>query len=904
MKDHIFISYSRDQLYYAESVAHTLQKQNFNIWFDLQQLAPGTSWAAEIDAGLREASRVILIASRSSLKSPYVALEWMHALERHKPIYIVLFEEVEFKAFTTEFKGKTMLVPLDQLGLKAKVIIDGRGNFKKSVKRLGESLASTTKYKDPIPSVNRFKIPQRLPLPVAFIAGTMAVLTVLTLVLTFTVFSAFLPMMLVGCIATAYCGLQTWEFLQRKSYQGTRVVLAIAPVILYLFAFWFAPLAVIALCLAIFSDDVHRWSPRGEGNNPRDLVVKRKRPLWQQLLPFLILAPLFCLSPGVLWFSLILWFFVRNRNIYETHRRGDTIIALLILSTLLIFIEVILTLPVILVMTAIAYRRQQPIPGTGSTVEVTYQIHAQEEDVHIADDIRDALAYVGLKRLFFPQKDVNPDYHIVVISNFGSPPKIADLQARGGKVIVVLASSLTDWERVKEYGDYQWVDYRRQEPERLIAMARDLEAGRESNRFYTRIVPQSFERLVIPARVFLFLLVQLLLFNISIFEVTRGIVTGEPDNLVLLIVSVISLAVSFWIAAKILERRITVLRMTQINLGMVFAVNILALVMVLAQPLPPGYERVTGAILGWFLFNVILLFIFFRFGIYQVNTIMKWWLPPLLPEGQNRPNKQLTLITLVSGVVAILLTVSFFGSSIPVSHEKLLPNQIHYKHVPFVGSLSLDVPDHWLDIPGGVQDDEITTYILNVPISAVLVKANGPSSKNLAFKINSYFRSPYKESLIISYLYGLGEKIERTFDIISYALPGGNSGSPWQPEIYGYPLYTIVYVPDGEIENPLIMTIWSYTADPKIVPSIDSVLTDARTAPNTRPAQQSTLTPNITGFNSDVAVFQLREDPGKTVVVVALDTSDSDYYVTISGPERVLQENRLVLEHILESIAM
>ena len=75
----------------------------------------------------------------------------------------------------------------------------------------------------------------------------MATLTGIALVLTFTVFSEFIPMMVVGCIATAYCGLQTWEFLQRKSYQGTRVVLAIAPVIVYLFAFWFTPIVLGAL---------------------------------------------------------------------------------------------------------------------------------------------------------------------------------------------------------------------------------------------------------------------------------------------------------------------------------------------------------------------------------------------------------------------------------------------------------------------------------------------------------------------------------------------------------------------------------------------------------------------------------------------------------------------------------
>jgi hypothetical protein len=903
MKDQIFVSYSRDQLYYAESVVHTLQKQNsnFNIWFDLQQLGPGTVWVNEIESGLRDASRIILVASRSSLQSPYVAIEWMHALENRKPIYIVLFEEVEFKSFTTEFKGKTMVVPLEYLRVKAKAIIDGRGNFKKSIERLSESLAGTARHKDTIPSRNRLKIPLRLPLPVAFIAGTMVALTMLALVLTFTLLSAFIPMMVVGFIATAYCGLQTWEFLQRKSYQGTRMVLAIAPVIAYLFAVWFTPIALLALYFAIYSEDVHRWSPRGEGNNPRDLILKRKKPLWQQILPFLILVPLLLWQPGLLWLILIIWFFVRNRNSYETHRRGDMVVGLLILSTLLILIDPIIALPIVLVLAAIANRRQKPIAGTGSRVNVTYLVHAQAEDANIVEDIDNAMEYVGLKSPHLYQKVVNPDYQIVVISNFGDPPEIETLKSKGGKIVVVVASSLTDWERAKAYSDYQWVDYRKQDPERLIAMARDLKAGKESNSFNIRIVPQSFERLVVPARVFLFTLVQLFFYSATIFRLTRGIAIGTDFNLVLLIFSMISLGVSFWIVGNILDRRITVVTMTKINLGMSFALNMLILIIDLVKPLPPGYERDTKLILVFLFVNVISVFIFYRVGIFQIETIMKWWLPQSLRAGKNQPNKELSRVALLSGLVTILFTISFFGKDIPVSHDKLPPNQVTYEQVKLASDLSLDVPVHWLDIPKGIQDDGITPYILNVPLSAVLVKANGPSNKDLALTINSYFQSPFAtETLTLALFDLLGGRIENVFQKIVFSISPGSV--PWHPEDYGSPIFTTTCVPGGKIEDTLIMTVWLYRMNTPFVVSVDTVVANARIAPNTQPVQPNILAPNITGFNSEATAIKFKENPEKTVVVLSLDTSGSDYYVTISGSDQVLEENKLVLEHILESL--
>jgi hypothetical protein len=91
---------------------------------------------------------------------------------------------------------------------------------------------------------------------------------------------------------------------------------------------------------------------------------------------------------------------------------------------LLILIDPILVMPLILVMAVIAHRRQKPIERTDSAGDVTYMLHAQPEDAHIVEDIDNALEYVGLKRLNSSQSSVTPEYHIVVISDFGYPPKI------------------------------------------------------------------------------------------------------------------------------------------------------------------------------------------------------------------------------------------------------------------------------------------------------------------------------------------------------------------------------------------------------------------------------------------------------------------------------------------------
>ncbi len=94
----VFISYSRQQLYFAESLALNLQASGIPTWLDIQQLKPGDNWAEGIEKGLQDSTAVVLVASRKALNSPFVREEWMAALNAHKPVYVVFFESVQLPA--------------------------------------------------------------------------------------------------------------------------------------------------------------------------------------------------------------------------------------------------------------------------------------------------------------------------------------------------------------------------------------------------------------------------------------------------------------------------------------------------------------------------------------------------------------------------------------------------------------------------------------------------------------------------------------------------------------------------------------------------------------------------------------------------------------------------------------
>jgi hypothetical protein len=143
----IFISYSRREFYFAESLSIRLQYSGLSVWFDSQQIALGENWSQDIEEGLSGSGILVLVASQASIASPYVAKEWQHALENGKPIHIIYFEAVD-------------LPP--ELAASAVSIIDGRGGFEAIYPRLLACVKGETAIHDPSPAKGRLGLPTKL----------------------------------------------------------------------------------------------------------------------------------------------------------------------------------------------------------------------------------------------------------------------------------------------------------------------------------------------------------------------------------------------------------------------------------------------------------------------------------------------------------------------------------------------------------------------------------------------------------------------------------------------------------------------------------------------------------------------------------------------------------------------
>ncbi len=134
MTTSIFLSYSRREAPFVDSLANALEALNYHVWLDYRSLVPARPWAGQIDDGIVNADVVVLLVSKEALASEYVGLEWQRAIELNKRIVLALFEAVP--------------LPPD---LAAREWVDLRGNFGRGVAALSALIETPAQPERPAP---------------------------------------------------------------------------------------------------------------------------------------------------------------------------------------------------------------------------------------------------------------------------------------------------------------------------------------------------------------------------------------------------------------------------------------------------------------------------------------------------------------------------------------------------------------------------------------------------------------------------------------------------------------------------------------------------------------------------------------------------------------------------------
>jgi len=92
---HIFISYSRRDIVYAEKLINALRREGFNPWVDLEGLGAGTQWLRRLQKQIVSCDAYILVMSRNSFNSTWVPDELVVAKTKGKPIFPLLLDDTE-----------------------------------------------------------------------------------------------------------------------------------------------------------------------------------------------------------------------------------------------------------------------------------------------------------------------------------------------------------------------------------------------------------------------------------------------------------------------------------------------------------------------------------------------------------------------------------------------------------------------------------------------------------------------------------------------------------------------------------------------------------------------------------------------------------------------------------------
>ncbi len=89
-----FISYARIDIAFVEKLRDALSQQKFDVWVDLEAIAPTTKWLDEILSGIDAADAFVYVLSPESAISDICAVELARAVERNKRLVPLLYRAV------------------------------------------------------------------------------------------------------------------------------------------------------------------------------------------------------------------------------------------------------------------------------------------------------------------------------------------------------------------------------------------------------------------------------------------------------------------------------------------------------------------------------------------------------------------------------------------------------------------------------------------------------------------------------------------------------------------------------------------------------------------------------------------------------------------------------------------
>lgn len=91
----VFISYSRRDEEAVKQIIKSLTRRGIEVWIDKEDIGTGSRWDMQIQEGINNCKKVLVMLSKASIVSQNVGDEWGYAIEKSKHIIPVLLEDCD-----------------------------------------------------------------------------------------------------------------------------------------------------------------------------------------------------------------------------------------------------------------------------------------------------------------------------------------------------------------------------------------------------------------------------------------------------------------------------------------------------------------------------------------------------------------------------------------------------------------------------------------------------------------------------------------------------------------------------------------------------------------------------------------------------------------------------------------
>jgi tetratricopeptide (TPR) repeat protein len=153
----VFLSYASEDGPTAHYLYDYLSNRGFSVWFDREEIKPGSPWQLEIEQAMKEADVMVALVSSASTTSRRVQSEWAFYLSNlRKPVIPVLTgaAQLPFLFSRTQAIDLSRIQPLDELG-------KGTGAFEQIAEAIRSRLDQTQREMPESEEIDRKVSPEQ-----------------------------------------------------------------------------------------------------------------------------------------------------------------------------------------------------------------------------------------------------------------------------------------------------------------------------------------------------------------------------------------------------------------------------------------------------------------------------------------------------------------------------------------------------------------------------------------------------------------------------------------------------------------------------------------------------------------------------------------------------------------------